>query len=144
VIAAALGLGFGASAFLNVAQFQRADQERKLMQGEITDLRYQVDQDKKNGTADAATPSPSPSGSPTPSPSASPQVEAASTTTKSATVKTPLNVHADASKSSAVKLSYTSLPAGATVTLGSDVRNGYQQITYNGVTGYIDASALTY
>lgn len=68
VLAVVLGLGFGASAYLNYAQHQQAASDKKLLQGQITDLQYQVKQDQLA----AASPSPSPSDSPSPSPSASP------------------------------------------------------------------------
>jgi hypothetical protein len=140
VIAVVLGVGFGASAYLNIAQHQRADQDKKLLQGEITDLKYQVGQDKlASATSPSPTPSPeaSPDATPEPSPTQTPAVLGASTKT----LKNAGNVHSDASKTSAIKISL--LPAGSIVTLGSDVRNGYQQITTsNGVTGYILSSYL--
>lgn len=77
VIAAVLGLGFGASAYLNVAQHQRAEAEKKLLQGEITDLRYQVKQDQEGKTAAADPASETPSeaeATPTPTPVPSPAV----------------------------------------------------------------------
>ncbi|MDB5178692.1 MAG: hypothetical protein JWN01_635 [Patescibacteria group bacterium] len=74
LIAIVLGLGFGASGYLNYSQHQRAEQDKKLLQGQITDLRYQLKQDQQA----VGSPSPSPSGSvepaPTPSPSPSPAV----------------------------------------------------------------------
>jgi uncharacterized protein YgiM (DUF1202 family) len=144
VIAVVLGLGFGASAYLNYSQYQRAQQDKKLLKGEITDLRYQVEQDKLAGTT--ATPSPSPeasvSPSPTPTPSSSPEVAGASTAPKATTVKTPSNLHSAPSKSSSVLISYTQIAAGTPVTLGTDLRNGYQQVTIKGRTGYILASSL--
>jgi hypothetical protein len=71
VIAAVLGLGFGASAYLNYAQHAQAMNDKKLLQGQITDLQYQVKQDQ---LAKASSPSPTPSDSPTPTPSATPAV----------------------------------------------------------------------
>jgi uncharacterized protein YgiM (DUF1202 family) len=137
VIAAVLGLGFGASAYLNYAQYQRAEQDKKLLKGQITDLRYQVDLDKK------ASPSPSPSASPSPSPSTSPTpVLDASTTAKTASLKTQANLHSGPSPKTATLIHL--LPAGTSVTLGSDLSNGYQQITVNGKTGYVVASYLQY
>jgi hypothetical protein len=145
VIAAVLGLGFGASAYLNYAQYQRAEQDKKLLGGEITDLKYQVELDKKSGQA---SPTPPPTGTPSPSPSPSPTptpvLDASTSNTKTATIKTPGNVHADASKSSKILVSYTRLPQGTSVMLGTDLRGGYQQITVNGTTGYILASYLQY
>src|SRR5687767_6884724 len=89
VLAIVLGFGLGASVYLNVFQHQRAAQERKLMQGEITDLRYQVKKDAEAKSA-SATPSPEPVATPeaTPAPSAAPtptpapQVAGASAQTK--------------------------------------------------------------
>jgi hypothetical protein len=82
VIAVALGIGFGASVFLNISQSQQAAQDKRLLQGTITDLRYQVNQDKLA----SAGPSPSPlatpqstDATPTPSPSSSPAVAGAAT-----------------------------------------------------------------
>jgi len=142
LISVVLGLGFAASAYLNVAQNQRANQDTKLLQGEITDLKYQVGQDKlASNTSPSPSPSPSPAATPdaTPQPSPSPTPAVLGASTK--TLKTAGNIHADASKTSAVKISL--LAAGSIVTLGSDVRNGYQQITTsNGVTGYILSSFL--
>ena len=144
VIAAVLGVGFVASAYLNFAQHQQAQGEQTLLQGQITDLTYQVKQDQL-ATSPSPTPSPSPAaaaasptpvGSPTPTPSASP----AST----ATVKIQGNIHSAASPSSTILLSYTHIPIGASVSLGTIVSNGYQQITYSGITGYIESSDLQF
>ncbi len=66
VVMATLGLGLGASMYLNYNQYSQAEEDRKLLKGEITDLRYQLDQDQK------ASPSPSPGSSSSPSPAASP------------------------------------------------------------------------
>ncbi len=62
IIMVTLGLGFAASVFLNITQSQHAAQNEKLLQGEITDLRYQVNQNTQ------ASPTPLPSNSPSPSP----------------------------------------------------------------------------
>src|SRR5216683_8225345 len=92
VIAAVLGLGFGASAYLNYAQFQRADQDKKLLNGTITDLKYQVEQDK---LASNTSPSPSPSDTPSPSPSTTPTPSpaGAGASTQTAVVRVSGNVH---------------------------------------------------
>jgi hypothetical protein len=74
VIAAVLGLGFGASAYLNYAQHQAAEQDKRLLQGQITDLRYQVDQDHHATPSPSASPTASPSASPASTPSPSPAV----------------------------------------------------------------------
>ncbi len=62
IITATLGLGFGALIYLNYAQYQRAEQDKRLLQGEITDLRYQLKQD--SAASPSATPSPTPSSTP--------------------------------------------------------------------------------
>jgi len=64
VLASALGVGFIASAYLNFYQHQQASQQQSLLNGQITDLKYQVNQDH-------ASPSPSASLLPTAMPSAS-------------------------------------------------------------------------
>lgn len=62
VCAVVFGVGLAASAYLNYFQSQRAADEKRLLKGQITDLTYQLDQDRKS--------SPSPSPSPTTSPAA--------------------------------------------------------------------------
>jgi hypothetical protein len=86
IIAAALGIGFAASAYLNYSQYQAASQNQKLLQGQIVDLKYQVTQDH---LADSS-PSPSPTAkavattaSPSPSPSSSAAPAVAGTATVS-------------------------------------------------------------
>jgi hypothetical protein len=66
IIAIVLGIGFCASAYLNYAQHQRSSQDESLLQGQITDLKYQLNQDG------VSSPSPSPVASTDPSPSPSP------------------------------------------------------------------------
>jgi hypothetical protein len=70
IIASVFGLGLIASAYLNYMQFQYTDQDRKQLQGQITDLQYQLKQNQV---------SPTPSTTPvfTPTPSATPDVKAA-------------------------------------------------------------------
>lgn len=68
VICAALALGLVASLYLNYDQAQRADQDKKLMQGEITDLRYQLKQDQATSPSPEASPSPSADPSPSSAP----------------------------------------------------------------------------
>lgn len=72
-----LASGFMASIFLNISQGQRATQDRNQLEGEITDLRYQLNQNKQA----LLTPTPSPLATPEPtlSPSPSPMVAGAST-----------------------------------------------------------------
>lgn len=67
VISAALGIGLGASLFFNFSMIQKADQDKDLLNGEITDLRYQL----KQGSA-SPTPTPAPVASVAASPSPSP------------------------------------------------------------------------
>jgi hypothetical protein len=81
VIAAALGIGFVASAYLNFYQHQQANQAQAQLQGQITDLTYQIKQDHAAGLGATPTATPSPSATTTsqattasPSPSASPAV----------------------------------------------------------------------
>ncbi len=59
VIMATLGLGLGASGYLNYVQYQRAEQDKKQLQGQITDLRYQLTQNQQLASV-KTTPSPSP------------------------------------------------------------------------------------
>lgn len=69
VIAATLGMGLVASAYLNYQQHEQAAQEAQLLNGTITDLRYQLNQDE------SASPSPSASATPTPTATPSPAVQ---------------------------------------------------------------------
>ncbi len=145
VIAVVLGLGLAASAYLNIAQHQAAVQDHKLLQGEITDLRYQVNQDQQTASA-PASPTPSPLATPDATPAASPAPTPTpavldASAPKTTTVKKSGNIHSGPSTSSKVLLSYTQLPVGTTVTLGAG-SGQYQQITVNGITGYILASYL--
>lgn len=80
IIAAVFGLGLGASMYLNVVQHQRAESDKKLLQGEITDLRYQVKQDQTT-VSPTASPAPSLSPSSSPSPTAEPAVAGTSSVT---------------------------------------------------------------
>jgi hypothetical protein len=66
IIAIVLGLGFGASAYLNYVQYERDQQDETLLQGQITDLKYQLNLNN------SASPSPSPLASTSPSPTDSP------------------------------------------------------------------------
>ena len=75
VCAIVFGVGLAASAYLNLVQAQHASDEKALLKGQITDLTYQIDQDRKSQSSPSPklTPSPSPSASAT-APSASPTV----------------------------------------------------------------------
>jgi hypothetical protein len=74
ILAAVFGVGFAASGYLNFAQHQQSVQEQTLLQGQITDLNYQLKQDQGSApssspkattsSSTSATPSPSPLGSP--------------------------------------------------------------------------------
>jgi hypothetical protein len=143
VFAVVFGLGLVASAYLNYSQHKNATQDHKLLQGEITDLRYQVNQDHL-----AATTSPTPSASPLATPQVSPTVSpipspavTPAAAPKATTVKISGNVHAGPNTSSKVLLPYTQLPVGTPVTLGA-LSGPYQQIIVKNVTGYILASDL--
>lgn len=69
VAAVTFGLGLAASGYLNYVQFSRAQDEKLALSGQITDLRYQMKQDKA-----APSPTGSPSPTPTPAPSITPAV----------------------------------------------------------------------
>jgi hypothetical protein len=71
VIIAAVSCGFAASAYLNYHQYERAQADKKLLQGQITDLRYELNQQKATPSPSTALDDPIPSESPTPSPSPS-------------------------------------------------------------------------
>lgn len=68
-----LTIGFVAAAGLNVIQYQRAQNTQKLLKGEITDLRYELNQQADGADTDAPTGSLNPptptAGTPTPAPS---------------------------------------------------------------------------
>lgn len=76
VCAVVFGIGLASSAYLNYFQAQRAADEKRLLKGQITDLTYQVDQDRKSASSKSPSPSVSPleSPSPTPSPTTTPAV----------------------------------------------------------------------
>jgi hypothetical protein len=154
VITVTLAIGFVASAFLNISQHQRAQQDHKMMQGEITDLRYQVNQDRL--ALGEASPSPSPKASPSSSPAAAPTASASPSPTPAAvldantqtkTVKqtgsasTQPNLRRQPNSSLTPLISH--VPAGTPVTLVDDsLQNGYRHVTISGQTGYILASYL--
>ena len=148
VAAIAFGIGFIALGYLNYAQYTASQQSQSLLQGQITDLTYQVKQDHAAGLggspsptpspSDSPSPTPTPSDSPTPSPSPSTAVLGASTTT----IKTPHNVHDSPSTTARVVVEYTSLHTGEAVTVNTPDQNGWTKITVNGATGYIPTSDL--
>ena len=69
VCAIVFGIGMGASVLLNFVQAQRASDDKAQLKGQIGDLTYQVDQDRKLLSNGTPTPTVSPSASPSPSPS---------------------------------------------------------------------------
>lgn len=150
VVAAVLGFGFSASAFLNISQYQRAEQERKLMQGEIVDLRYQVQQDKLASDHPSPSPSPSPDSlsdipSDSPSPAATPAVLGDSATPAptpplvTKVLTEDANLRATASKTSALK---ARVHKNDVATIIGDPSGSYQQVAINGLTGYVLTSVL--
>jgi hypothetical protein len=149
VLAIVLGLGLAASAYLNIYQAQRSAGERKLMLGEITDLRYQVkkDQQATKTTSDSsadANPVATPEATPTPSPAAAaatpePQVAGASAQTK--TVNTAATLRAGPSASARAVVA-TKIPAGTVVNVTGGTSGSYTPVTVNGAAGYLLTSAL--
>ncbi|MBW4061115.1 SH3 domain-containing protein [Candidatus Saccharibacteria bacterium] len=125
-----LAAAFVAAAYLNYVQYQRAQDAQRLLNGTITDLRYQLSIDEKGASP---SPSPSSSPSPTPVPAASP---AASTPAPAATTTTNqvANLHSQPDVHSAI---LAKLAAGTVVTLGSPAASGYRQVTVNGTTGFV-------
>jgi hypothetical protein len=69
VLAVVFGIGFGASAYLNYAQHEASKQEQTQLQGQVTDLTYQLKQD--GGPTTSPTPSANAAADPSPSPSPS-------------------------------------------------------------------------
>jgi hypothetical protein len=80
VAAVAFGIGFVALGYLNIYQYSHAQQAENLMQGQITDLTYQVRQDHAGASPTPAPGSSSQQSSSSPAPSSSPQVAGASST----------------------------------------------------------------
>ena len=137
--------------YLNYYQHERATQEAKLMNGTITDLRYQVAQDKLTMAGSSPSASPEPSDSPSPAPSASPSPNpspagtpaVAGASTVAVNLVKACNLHIAASKTSAIIIRYTSftrLPLP--VTLNGGKVGIYQNITVNGKTGFVESSCL--
>lgn len=83
VLASVFAAAFLASAYLNYAQHEASQQEQTQLQGQITDLTYQL---KQNQTGSSATGSPSPSPSPSATPTPSP-TSTATQATNNATIK---------------------------------------------------------
>ncbi len=67
------GLGLASSAYLNYVQAQRAADEKRLLKGQITDLSYQLGQDRKSQATPTPSTSPEASTTPTPTPSTTPE-----------------------------------------------------------------------
>ncbi len=145
VVAATFGVGLGASLFLNYYQHQQADQDKRLLKGQITDLTYQVVQDRAN----ANSPSPNPSGTPAtspsatapPSPSASPVLGAQAPAPATATTKQRVHLRAAASATSQ-DLGW--VEANTAVTLGSFANANWQEVTVTTRHGYIAKTYLRY
>lgn len=137
VIAGALGAGFAASVFLNYVQHERAAQDEKQLQGQITDLQYQVNLDRQSKAS--PSPSPTPDASPSPSPTPTPVLDASTAPPTAANTCSPANFREDA-KSSATLIA--ALPRGTVVTLGTAIVGSYRQVTYNGRNGYILKACL--
>ena len=116
VCTAVFGLGLAASAFLNVFQAQRAADERTQLKGQITDLTYQVDQDRKAASSNASTTSPTPSASPVAQPSPSTPASPAGAVQKTLAL-TELGVSVTTSDPVA-DLTYTYMPSGGVPTVG--------------------------
>jgi hypothetical protein len=149
LVAVVLGLGFGASAYLNYSQYTRTQQDKKLLNGEITDLKYQVVQDhlgttptpsSSPGNSAAPSPSSTPGAGATPSPSQSPAVAGASTQTMTVIEAATLR---SADKSSSAPVMAAKVPVGTVVTINGPVTaGGYYPVSVNGSSGFIIASAL--
>jgi hypothetical protein len=110
------GVGLAASAFLNYFQAQRAADERTQLKGQITDLTYQITQDRKAATKPASSETPSPTATPattsTPSPTTTPDPSAP----KILALK-ELGVSVTVSDQ-VVDLIYTYMPSGGVPTIG--------------------------
>lgn len=135
---------------MNYFQYQQSSQERRLLKGEITDLRYQVKQDQL-AAAGSQSPSPTldpvmtppPTTEPTPTPAAVLGAEATPTPApaRTATTKSFVRMRSKATTSSAV---VAGLNKGTTVTLGSFSNAGWQEVTVDGKHGYVSKSYLIY
>lgn len=143
VIMAVLGVGLGAFIFLYYDQTQRAEQERRLLQGEITDLRYQLKQEGQSSPT--PSPTPTPEVTPTPSPTPTPAPVLGDQTTapaeRTATTKSFVRLRARATTSSAV---LAGLNKGTVVTLGPFSSSTWQEVTVGGQHGYVAKSYLIY
>jgi uncharacterized protein YgiM (DUF1202 family) len=140
VISGLLVVGLGTSVFLDYAGDQRASQEKQLLKGEITDLRYELAQR-------TATPAPTPPAdeaapSPTPAPAATPAAVLGDQTTAPATATVVGGVNLRKSASTSGK-SLGWLNGGTVVTLGK-LSGSWQEVTVNGQHGYIKKSYLKY
>jgi hypothetical protein len=145
VIAAAFGIGLAASMYLNYSQSQTAEQDRKLMQGQITDLRYQVKQDGL-ASASSASPTPSPLATPESSATPTPAPVLGASTAKAAIIKKSSaqpNLRSQPNSKSSSVILVSHVAAGTPVTyVDESLSSGYAHVTINGTTGYILASYL--
>lgn len=74
ILAITFGVGLAASAYLNYYQFQRAEQDRQLLERQVTDLRYQVNQNQLASASPSVSPTPTPLATPEGTPTPTPQV----------------------------------------------------------------------
>ncbi len=147
VIAAVFGIGLAASMYLNYNQNKTAEQDRKLMQGQITDLRYQVKQDSL-ASASSASPTPTPlatpDSSPTPTPSPTPVLGASTakaTIVKKSSLQPNFRSQPNSKWSSVILIAHVAANTPVTY-VDESLSGGYAHVTINGTAGYILASYL--
>jgi uncharacterized protein YgiM (DUF1202 family) len=141
VLGAALVMSLG----FNAWQAQQSAQEQKLMKGEITDLRYQVEQDRLAANGSSATPQPSvaatpePTAAPTPTP-----VLGDATAAGTATVSSSAG-YANLRRGAGTNTAFIKrLNNGTVVNLGASDSAGWQEVTIDGEHGYIKKDLLKY
>ncbi len=140
-----LGAGLVVAVGASIWQAQQSAQDKRLLQGEITDLRYQVSQDRLAATATPTpspdiTPNPSPDASPTPTPVLGDTTQVLTKIISNPSVNGYANLHTGMGASSSV---IEKLPNGTSVTLGTSGNGSYQQVTApDGKTGYVVKSWL--
>lgn len=141
VIATVFGLGLAASMYLNYSQATNAAQDHKLLQGQITDLRYQVNQDI--AASAGPSPTPTPLATPDPSPTPTPTPVLGASTAKATIVKKSSVQPNFRSQPNGGSILVSHVAAGTPVTyVDSSLTAGYAHVTINGATGYILASYL--
>jgi hypothetical protein len=140
-------MGFIASAYLNFVQYQHYQSNQQQANGTITDLRYQLGINKSSpspspdSSVSVATPTPSPAvlgdqTTPTPTPAA-PAAPTATATVINGGVKLRAQPSIQSQQTGWV-------PSGSVVTLGSYKGPSYQEITWNGLHGYVSTAYLQY